>query len=331
MFFDRPLPESPHPGRFGIGLLLGVITTGLFWVASVYAQLGAPTGSSKAPRQLILQKTASAQAIQGPRVLLFGGSSTRYSFKARVLSEELGVPTINFGITAGLQVRYMLEQAKKVARRGDLVVLIPEYSIYEDELHWSMMDYVLAHDPDYFRKLPLPEQLKWAGSIPFRRLFNGLLSRVKPGWDFKLYKPEKIDEFGDEVDHAAAKRKAELVNEKQPFKKWERIPTAGIEPRLRAFAEWCKQEGVALVATYPATIKFPEYDHPPYTETFARIRKLYEKLGIPIVGSPGDSMYPASEFFDMEYHLTAEAAVANSRRFASALRPYLPPEWVQPR
>ncbi len=315
--------ESEKPGRFGFGLVLGAVLMGLFWLGSVYGQLGAPTGSSEVPYQLILQKSKSVEQAKGPRVLLFGGSSTRYSFKARVLTEELGRPTINFGITAGLQVRYMLEQARKVAKPGDTVVLIPEYSIYEDELHWSMMDYVLAHDPGYFRALPMPEQLKWAGSIPFRRLFNGLVSRAKPGWDFKLYKPDKIDEFGDEVNHLAKDRKAELVNEKQPFKKFERIPTPGIRPLIRSFSKWCKDQNIKLVATYPATIYFPEYDKQPYTATFVRIRVLFQSLQIPIVGLPKDFMYPKDMFFDMEYHLTEEAATVNSRKFAEMLRPFL--------
>lgn len=318
-----PNATREKPGKFGLGVVLGSVLMALFWLASVYGQLGAPTGSSEVPYQLILQKSKAVEVAKGPRVLLFGGSSTRYSFKARVLTEELKRPTINFGITAGLQVRYMLEQARKVAKSGDTVVLIPEYSIYEDELHWSMMDYVLSHDPAYFKALPMPEQLKWAGSIPFRRLFNGLVSRVKPGWDFKLYKPDKIDEYGDEENHPAKDRKAELVNEKQPFKKFERIPTPGIKPMIASFATWCKQNGIQLIATYPATITFPDYDREPYTSTFARIRALYDGLGINVVGEPKDFMYPKDMFFDMEYHLTEEAAAINSRKFAEMLRPAL--------
>ncbi len=315
--------EDQNPGRFGLGLALGVVLMAAFWLGSVYGQLGAPTGSSEIPFQLIQKKSKAVEAASRPRILLFGGSSTRFSYKARVLTQELGRPTINFGITAGLQVRYMLEQARKVAKTGDTVVFIPEYSIYEDELHWSMMDYVLAHDPSYFRALPMAEQLKWAGSIPFRRLFNGLLSRAKPGWDFKLYTPDEIDEFGDEANHPASLRKAELVNEKQPFKKYKLIPTKGIKPLVESFAKWCKEQGIQLVVTYPATIVFPEYSKEPYTSTFARIRALYDGLGIPVIGEPMDFMYPKSEFFDMEYHLTKEAAEVNSRKFANMIRPIL--------
>lgn len=79
------------------------------------------------------QKRQIASDLQGPRLILAGGSQTHYSVSADILEAATGCSALNYGLHAGLGLNAILDLTAGVWRRGDTVLLFPEYGILSDE------------------------------------------------------------------------------------------------------------------------------------------------------------------------------------------------------
>ncbi len=105
----------------------------LAWIAGYGFNAAALDTDVSWTRSLYLQKRQIAESIaDAPRVLLFGGSGVHYSVDAIAVEQEAGVPSVNFGLHAGLGLNPILQVALDTMRAGDIVVLIPEYGILAD-------------------------------------------------------------------------------------------------------------------------------------------------------------------------------------------------------
>ena len=65
----------------------------------------------------------------GARAILIGGSGMAFGVDSRKISDALGMPVVNTGLHAGVGLAFMLEHVRPFVRRGDIVVLVPEYAI----------------------------------------------------------------------------------------------------------------------------------------------------------------------------------------------------------
>jgi len=319
------------PWRFILALPCGFLLGVGFFIAMLYTQFGAETQSSRWTYEIVHKKQEIAAKVPGPRLLLVGGSSGLFGLDARVIQEETGCRAVNFSSHAGLGLEYILYLAEKTAKPGDTILLSLEYEFFESGFSYEVYDdYLLAHDPDYFRQLSWWEKAQMATRVSF--------TRIQRGWSIKRGKPEKsrphapyadaLNDYGDEINNGVANRpsppardlglKAEPLLQGLPSG-----PTDGAEA-LKAFFAWAKANHVTVLATFPNIIYHPEYDEPPGRQAVEAINAFYKSQGITVVGTARDAMLPADQFFNTYYHLTKEAAEARTRRLVPELKPYLP-------
>ncbi|QLE56270.1 hypothetical protein [Nostoc sp. TCL26-01] len=76
------------------------------------------------------QKKAIASEVKSPkRILIVGGSGAHYTVDAGLMQQQLGIPTINMATDGPVGLDVILASMDDVIRKGDIVVLIPEYLI----------------------------------------------------------------------------------------------------------------------------------------------------------------------------------------------------------
>jgi hypothetical protein len=315
--------------RFILGLPCGALIAVALFVALLYAQLGIPTESSRWIYELLQKKEAHAAAVQGPRLFVTAGSSTLYGINAKRIEELTGRPTINMGCHAGLGLPYMLYLIKKTARPGDTVLLAIEYELYSLDLNKETIDdYLLARDPDYFRRLSWLEKIEMTTRIPFKRLQKGLSIRHKPESPPRPHHPyaEDIDDNGDEVANWTAERQPPNFRLKLIASNLvDGIPStdrAGFNA-IRDFVAWARAHQVTVLATFPNLVYHAEYDKPPAQQAIKAITDFYTSQGVPVIGTAREAMLPMDQFFDTSYHLTHEAALKRTERLVPELKPYL--------
>lgn len=68
------------------------------------------------------------RSINNNKIVVIGGSSVAFGIRSDLMEEELGMPTVNFGLYANLGTKYMLDVAKDSIKKGDIVIIAPEQS-----------------------------------------------------------------------------------------------------------------------------------------------------------------------------------------------------------
>jgi hypothetical protein len=85
-------------------------------------------------RMLYQQKMAIAKEVQAPkRILIVGGSGAHYTVDAGLMQKQLGIPTINIATDGPIGLDVILPSVADVIKKGDIVLLIPEYLLLLDE------------------------------------------------------------------------------------------------------------------------------------------------------------------------------------------------------
>jgi hypothetical protein len=317
-----------------VGLPAGLVVAFGIFAALTWLRLGVPTPGSNWCRQMQQKKEAIAAAVEGPRLLVVGGSSVLFGIQAELIQRETGRPTINLGTHAALGPRYLLHRARAVARPGDTILLALEYELYEwgdaDGSRWMdaiYVDYLLSSDPDYFRSLPVARLFEVAMRQPIRQLRRAVKSRFnpKPIPAVPIYDVANLNANGDLTGHGAAQRPGRNLDVEQPHANLvQGLQTNGGAWQIVAdFCHWAETNQVRVLATFPNLAHQPEYDALAGQQAPAAIEQFYRAHHVPIVGTAREAMRPKEDYFDTRYHLTEEAAAERTRRLIAALKPIL--------
>jgi hypothetical protein len=117
----------------------------LAWVAGYAFNAAALDTDVSWTRSLYLQKRLIADSMtDGPRILFVGGSGVHYSVDAATVERETRVPSVNFGLHAGLGLNPILQVGLDTVRSGDVVVLMPEYGILADTVGGGWLSAMFA-------------------------------------------------------------------------------------------------------------------------------------------------------------------------------------------
>ncbi len=279
-------------------------------------------------------KEEIAGSLPSPRLLIVGGSNVLYGITARRIEEATGLPTVNFGTHGALSLDYLLEKTRAVARPGDIVLLVPEYELYvQNDVNTVFSDYVLGADPGYLWKLPVRSFAQWVLSASWGRTMERLLGserrRDELGKRVNAELESKFNDRGDRISNFEAQQgdfNRENVAALTPLSSIEgeewlyRGPAWDVIAR---FVDWCRANDVEVLASFPNTIEFDEYDREKLERLTGAITGGYAESDVPVLGSAEEFMYPSEDFFDSIYHLDREASRVRTDRMIDLLEPYV--------
>ena len=155
--------------------LLGLVHILLF----VY-QLGSPVAAEYWLYETEVVKRYFVQQINGPKVVILGGSSALFGIDASMMEKALGVPTINMSLHAGLAIDYMLDEAKPFLRPGDTVLLCLEYERYSLTSPYDQwfLEQVMTWNVEYFWRLNILEKSNFLKAVPLQRIVAGAVLKL---------------------------------------------------------------------------------------------------------------------------------------------------------
>jgi hypothetical protein len=242
-----------------------------------------------------------------------------------MLGDALGVPAGNFGTLAQLGPKIMLFKAHQLLKPGDTAVLVFEYALYgHDRPTKAEIDFAIGCGEDYVRSLPPVEQMLFAlGADPLRFLF----ARTAPQDEELARQKERLTPNGDPSftsvnfgpqDQAQIERIRREGPVNTSFDPDSRDARSIVE-----FVELARANGINVLAAWPNTLRFAEYDHDPGLRAIAA---FYRDLGVPMVGTPQDAMFAFEYLHDTRYHLNEAGIVERTTKLIANLRPFLVPE-----
>lgn len=315
-------------------VLLGFLISTLVFLSLVSFQIGSPTESSRWIYEINTIKSRIAKSINQPKLIVVSGSNGLFGISCKMIQKETEFPCVNGASNAGLQLDYILDFAQNLASERDTVLLALEYGMYkyynDNTVNDVLIDYVLARDSDYIISSNLIRKINLLGSISFKRLTRGIIAKFKPPKKrTDGYQSNTINDYGDETNNREANMTEyhyqRLASEKPTRALLEGgyiSSTAGMN-LIEQFVNWCRQSNIRVIATWPNTLWFEEYEKPEAEKYFQSIKDFYQSINVRILGEPKDFMYDRSFFYDTIYHLNDRGTRIRTKKLIELLSPYL--------
>ncbi len=317
------------------GISLGFLFGCFAFAFAVIFQLGVPTQSSLERSELYNFKTKVANSINSPKLAIIGGSSARIGISCKLIVEQTGIPCFNGGTIADMSVDYILNMPKKWLKPGDTALLALEYYYYNtnNRPNVKVIDYVMSHDLEYLLSLDFKTKVQFLSSISLQRLKEGILAKFHPLQNIETTKnnfQKTHNEYGDNIDNIEANMTKELLKQQATI-----LPLGGVEhwdsininnkaiQSITKFINWCKQNNIKVLASYPNTTYFDIYKQEKQQTFLDSIGKFYANNNVSVIGKAEDFMFDKSMFYDSNYHLHDRGVKLRTLKLIELIKPYL--------
>jgi len=264
-----------------------------------------------------LDKHRRLGSVTPPRLLLVGGSNTAFATDSAVLERAVGRPVVNLGIQHALGLRFMLREASRAVRSGDLIVVSLEYDQYGERGEESISIFgLLEQAPSAWADLDVDWTL-------FKRLADG-----SHGWlrgvlrsDFARargqasaaqvpYTRDSFNVYGDVTAHWSLPPRDFVSSARQQHPDGETVI-----PELNDFALYCGEHGAKVLIFHPTTTD----------KKYAAMRldllsqELQSELHVKQLNRIEEMRYPRELLFDSSYHLTYAGVERRTKLLAERL------------
>ena len=246
-----------------------------------------------------ITKINKLKELPGERIVIVGGSGCGQGFITSNLCARLKHPVYNMGLHAGLGLIYQMKAVEPLVRKGDMVLLFPEYSNFdgvfcfgEMELLMMVLDIIPEHKSlltwqHWVRLLPLVPKY---GADKLRHLF------IPKG---KGDTANGFDSYGDSKYPSCLSPTANIpFPVSKPMTR--RDFSLAVIPHIKDFISAVEAKG-GIVHIFP-----PAYQNSTFKRQKDYIEKMSEVLdeqNIPLVSSPERYALEDKYFYDTSYHL----------------------------
>ncbi|HEY9783938.1 MAG TPA: hypothetical protein V6D17_00960 [Candidatus Obscuribacterales bacterium] len=319
------------PALAASGIYLALAAFFLFRVPAV----SDPTGFGVLRDKLTILESASS-----PKIIFVGGSNLLFGIDGMTLYKRLGYDVVNMGLCFNFRLPFMLAQIKEHVRRGDIVVISPEYQIMAkplyiggicadgSDLSMPFIAMTVHQNPQLIPMIIISSVREPAHLAPFlHEIFVCLRAKAKYIFDnpdciasnsWNRNQPRvwiyDIDPFGDLRAHLRQPNHGTLGDALAP-------PPGKSDPRaialLNDFNNYCKSRDARcylIPAPLPQEIYQRESAH------YERLCKIWrEKLNFPVLGTCRQFTYPQTMFHLARYHLHAEGRRLRTESIAELL------------
>jgi hypothetical protein len=270
-------------------------------------------------REELLERTP------GPRLIFVGGSNLAFGLDSERIAERTGLAVINCGLHAGLGLQFMLNQAAKYLKQGDIVVVSPEYGIALQGEVQTLACAATVH-PDAQAYLgSWSERVRVAcvqAQFALKYLCRGCPTPSR-GVPDAIYRRSGFNRHGDLVSHLESAPEAKAIS-------WSSESGGAIVQddvcteilgAMNAFAANARQKG-ARVYYLPPPLPQSLYEQR-QSAYDAHGERLHRELPFPVLSGPVDFVLSDDLFFDTRCHLNRAGRKLRTERVIAKLLPAL--------
>lgn len=255
----------------------------------------------RASKSLLMANTYKVNLLKNtpaPRIIFIGGSNLSFGLNSQIVKDSLQLHPINTAIHASIGIKFMMDNASDYIQKGDVVILVPEYSHYyrslnfgSEELMRTVFDVNLSNIK-YFNPIQLFNILEFLPRYSLTKYKSEEYSNLK---ESAVYSVNSFNPYGDVFTHWNMKQ--------QPFSPIESIEgefNDKVIPYFENFDSEIKKKGATLY------VSFPSYQASSFKNCEAQIRKVEQALKkskLQLLGSANRYKMPDSLMFDTPYHL----------------------------
>lgn len=262
-------------------------------------------------------------SVRDPKVILIGNSSVAFGMDSELFGSLYGKPMVSFGLYGTLGTRLMLTLSKTGVRRGDIVVIAPEFNAdafsmnYNTQAIWKSVEGradLLAH-----MEFELYDDLI-GGSLTFASTRMEYLTAGERPVNDGAYRLENINEYGE---IARGVRKGNILRSGYLDE-----PLLGgfdqIEPEFIDFVNKyimeCRLKGAQVYfACSPINGRAAERQGITEDVLLDIYGQLAERIDCRLISDPTQYVYDYRYFYDTNLHLNDSGTVLRTVRLVRDL------------
>lgn len=263
---------------------------------------------------------------EGEKIVFIGGSSLAFGLDAKLLSETLGKPVINFGLYATLGTKVMMDYAKGAIGEGDIIVIAPEMNAQTWSLYFNAEAMWQALDGNFrdFRHLSKDDYSAmlggfWKFAASKAKYFTQDINIDGMG----IYRASAFDDYGFIRNHRDKDYNTMVggANPDMVIDFSTDIISAEFIDYVNEFTAYAKKKGAKV---YLGSCPMNELALSPdltLEDIENYVSYLNDVFDCEVLGDPNNAIYPSGYFFDSNFHLNSAGAVLHTAQFATALAP----------
>ncbi|MCL1793053.1 MAG: leucine-rich repeat domain-containing protein [Oscillospiraceae bacterium] len=267
-------------------------------------------------------KNNRLEIIGKPKIAVVGGSSIAFGLNSDMLSEELGMPVVNFGLYATLGTKLMLDLAQASIKSGDIIVVAPELDGQTLSLYFNAESAWQAFDSD----MSMLKNAKFENYGALAGNFWGYaISKLK----YKRYgglKPEGVyskSSFNVDGDIVYPRPHNIMPLEFGPNHMIDLEPailSGDFAKYLNKFVKFAKGKGAAVYFDFPPMNRLGVLQYGDENAIYEFYRSLAKNLDCEIIGNINSYILDERYFFDSNYHLNDSGVFVRTALLAEDIK-----------
>lgn len=277
-------------------LTVSVLLLSLFFIPDITSQSNILAA--------IPDKHSILKKINTDRIIILGGSNVSFGIDSKKLKEKFHKPIVNMGIHAGVGLEYIINDIKPFVKKGDILILMPEYEhFYTDNFYGEieLVSVIFDVEPSS-KKIINAKQwlhlLKYLPTYSAKKIKNYIPSLFhKKNQTVDIYHRNSFNEYGDAYLHWTLPNQNYLPAPKNNVN--EKVNPEVID-FLKDFNFYVNQRGAKLFI-FPPVIDQTSFEHQKIIIT--KIAEDLKNNDIAFISEPKNYCYDNKLFFNSYYHL----------------------------
>ena len=309
----------------------------------------APSQNTEAYYGALDEKVERLYSIDGPKLVVIGGSGVAFGLDSELLETYLEMPTVNFGLYADLGTKLMLDLSEDAIGEGDVILLSPELDPQTLSLYFNGFSTWRAFDD-------APLLLRYLKRENLSSMWGALweFSSAKLEWLLHgaptpagVYAAKNFNAFGDIDFRDALGNELRVTNvmsgsyyqSHTPINPSIEVWDDAFIDYLNAYIERAEAKGARVYLAYCPMNRYAVTDRSgrcietgalPSEKIGEYETALAEALSCEILGGFADYVYEPNYFYDSNFHLNAAGVSLHTRRLLSDLWAELYPDREPP-
>lgn len=281
--------------RFAIDILIFALAAVVVLAIACLALPGTRAKNSMLAHQIWIEKTL--QETPGGRIIFVGGSGCGNGFCSDMIANAFKRNVVNTGLHAGLGLIYQMKAVERGVKRGDCVIVVPEYANFNGEACWGdleLLSMVLDIIPSDRSLISLRHWFHLLQFVPAYAtskmvgLFKGKVCEYKP----------RTSPYGDS-GWGQLSRDARITFPSASILMAEAYRGDAVD-QLMLFKRNCENIGVRVFVCPPAYQRTSFERQKDYIQ---RVSRELEQAGVSFIAPPEKFALPDDLYFDTPYHL----------------------------
>lgn len=254
------------------------------------------------------QKIHRLDTLSSPRLILVGGSNTAFGFNSRRIADSLGMNVQNMGTHASMGLRYVLDQTSRYLRKGDRIIILPEYEQFFFEYNGSgdiLTQAFLYSDPGSWRDLNFTQAVNVIDGFPSVETGRWKSSPVAPVVTRWNYDARNFNKYGDEQAHWHADSAKEQIELTKLDLHPDRYTISDFTSKVKSL----RRAGYDVIILWPSTTKS---NYRLNRQAMGNVEMELASRGIHFNSHPGMFLHEDSIMLDSEYHVLYSGVESNT-------------------